>query len=219
MIEILAAATFGTAVLCAPAPPARFRNDAPASAAGETLRELYEEGLPFADFLERAEARKPLWHEIWAEAAVPDVLLERARAVAGVWRILAVAIDACSDSVNSIPYIAKLVDLVPSLDMRIIDSKRGREIMEAHRTPDGRAATPTLLLLDTEWNETGCWIERPLELQTWYAEQQKAGVPVSRLTEQKMKWYKDHAGVEILAGIVAMMEAASRGGRMCASDG
>jgi Thioredoxin len=219
MIDLLAAAALGSAVICAPAPtPVNDTATAHYAVPHESLRELYEEGLPFAEFLDRAEARKPLWHENWGEAAVPDALLEKARAVTGSWRILAVAIDACSDSVNSIPYVAKLADLVPGLDMRIIDSKRGRAIMEAHRTPDGRAATPTLILIDASWEEAGCWIERPLQLQTWYAARQREGLPVSEITQQKMAWYKDNAGREILSEVVGMIEAAARGYRVCASD-
>jgi Thioredoxin len=224
MIAILAAA-LGMAPVCIPMPASA---SAPAVGARsvvmleatsrETLRETWDAGIAFDEFLARAEGRKELWHDNWGVAAVPDALLGRARSLTGTWHILAVAIDACSDSVNSIPYVAKLADLAPGIDMRIVDSKRGRAIMEAHRTKDGRAATPTLLVLNDSFEEVGCWVERPVALQEWYAAKQAEGVATSEITRQKMEWYKEHAGREILQEVVAMVEAAANGGRFCPSD-
>lgn len=179
--------------------PAHVRVTAP------TLEELYRSGTTFPDFLAAATNRRELWHSNWTRAAVPDVLLTRARAVPGHWRILAVAVDGCSDSVNTIPYIAKLVELVDGLELRIVDSKQGREVMEAHRTPDGRAATPTVLLLRDDWSEAGAWVERPSHLQNWYIENRDT-LESGALFEQKMKWYDEDAGAETVREIVEMLE-------------
>ena len=67
----------------------------------------------------------------------------------------------CSDSVNTIPFLAQLVAQVPQLDMRVISPTQGRQLMETRRTPDGRGATPTVIILDESGAEAGCWIERP----------------------------------------------------------
>jgi Thioredoxin len=231
MIQIFAVAAFAVSPVCVPAEPARSRaarigsvSAAPATTAGkpglveETPKELYEAGVPFAAFLESAEARKQMWHDNWGAASVAEALLARSRAVTGPFYILAIAVDSCSDSVNSIPVLAKLVEQVPGLEMRIIDSKRGRPVMESHRTKDGRPATPTLLLLNRDFEEVGCWVERPAKLQEWYDAKQKEGLPVRQLTEQKMGWYRDDAGREILSEVVQILEAAARGDRMCSSD-
>jgi hypothetical protein len=181
-----------------------------------TLRELYEGGVAWRPFLDAATARRELWVRIAEAASVPDDLLERARAVPGTWRILAVAVDACSDSVSTLPYVAELVELLPSLDLRIIDSTIGRAIMETHRTPDDRAATPTLLLLDAEWSEAGCFIERPARLRAWYAEREGT-MRTSELTDLKMDWYAEDAGGSTLEDIVAMLEGAAAGSPVCAA--
>lgn len=226
MLNILAAAVFSAAPVCLPpsaGPMTVGSRRVPATAPsavvpGETPKELYEAGIAFDAFLKNAEARKQMWHDNWGVAAVPGELLERARAVQGPYYILAVAIDACSDSVNSIPVVAKLAESVPGLEMRIVDSKRGRDVMESHRTPDGRAATPTLLLLNRDFEEVGCWVERPAKLRDWYDAKQKEGVPIRELTEQKMGWYREDAGREILTEVVRMLETAASGGRFCSSD-
>jgi hypothetical protein len=216
MIGWLAVAVVGgTVAVCEPPGhgPLRIGTAADMQA---TLRELYGGGVAWPAFLDAASARRELWVRNAEAASVPADLFERARAVPGSWRILAVAIDACSDSVNTLPYVAKLAELVPSLDLRIVDSTVGREIMERHRTPDDRAATPTLLLLDGEWSEAGCFIERPARLQAWYAERQGT-MPTRELTDLKMEWYAGDAGRATLADLVAMLEGAAAGSPVCAA--
>jgi len=218
MIALVAVA--GVAPICAAdqqagraAPAESILIGAPAQ---EPLRQLWQGGAAFGDFLEGARARRALWLENWERAEVPADLLERARAVTGTWRILAVSIDSCSDSVSTIPFVAKLVEQVPSLEMRLIDPTAGRAITEAHRSPDGRAATPTLLLIGESWQEAGCWVERPAALQTWFLEKQKE-LPQRQLIEQKMDWYRDDAGRETVREIVELLEAAAAGTPACAS--
>lgn len=190
--------------------------DGPAATvhADSAYRALYEGGLTFADFVARARQRKDEWQRHFDDAVLPDALLTRAARAGGPWRILVVAVSGCSDSVNSIPYLARLVSRVPGLDLRIVDSNVGRSVMEAHRTPDGRAATPTVILLDPEFNERGCWIERPSELQSWIISQ-KGQMRDGEIFDRKMQWYEDEKGSKSLDEIVAVMEAAASGSVRC----
>ena len=178
------------------------------------LREAYESGQVFSDFLREADARKALWDSNYASAEVPSPVLERARALGGTWYVLAIAVAGCSDSVNTIPYVAKLTEDVPGLEMRIIDSTVGRAYMEARPTPDGRAATPTLILMDADFNEVGCWIERPSPLQSWALGEGQKLEGRDFMTE-KMSWYRDDAGRSTVDEVVGVLEAAAAGERIC----
>lgn len=176
----------------------------------EELREIYESGRSYTDFLDNATRRTELWHGNTEKAeGIDPELVRRARAVGGSWRFLAVAVDSCSDSVSTIPYLAELVSLVDGLDMRIVDSRVGRDIMESHRTPDGRGATPTVLLLDDDFEEAGCFIERPLSLQSWIMEND--GLSRDEVYEWKMEWYAEDSGQETVETFVEMLEAAAAG--------
>ncbi|HKK92768.1 MAG TPA: thioredoxin family protein, partial [Longimicrobiales bacterium] len=93
----------------------------------------------------------------WAYAteesdSLPRELVERVRAavgaIDGAVRMLAVTRDACIDSAHTIPYLAALADAIPALEFRVAHPRVGGALMEAHRTPDGRAATPTVVFLD-----------------------------------------------------------------------
>jgi hypothetical protein len=175
---------------------------------------LFASGQPFAEFLGKAKQRKELWNGNYGRAAVPDALLARATRVTGTWNVLVVAVDSCSDSVSTIPYIAKLVESLPNVTLRIVDPKAGKEVMETHRTPDNRAATPTVILLDSTFTERGCWIERPRELQAKIAGEKKSDRD-SSVFEGKMAWYDKDQGASTLAEFVEILERASRGEAAC----
>ncbi len=206
-----------SAAQTAPEWGARFPGDRDAIVAfpDSDYRALYEQGLAFDDFLAQAERRRKTWHGNYERGLVPDSLLDRARALDGDWRLLVVAEDWCGDSANTIPYVARLVESVSGLAMRVIDSEVGRQVMEDHPTSDGRAATPTVILLNAEFREAGCWVERPSTLQRWFQENEGM-LEEDELYEQKYDWYDRDAGHETVREIVEMVEAAVRGEPHCA---
>ncbi len=171
---------------------------------------LYATGLTFSEFLEAAEERRDTWHDNYAAASVAPEVLARARAAGEGWRMLVVAEDWCGDSANTIPYVARLVEQVDGLDMRIVNSDVGRAIMEAHPTPDGRPATPTVVLLDPDGHDAGCFVERPPELQTWFLEQEEL-LDEDTLYDRKYAWYDGDAGASTVEEVVQVLESAGNG--------
>lgn len=178
--------------------------------ADSVLVALYESGQDFATFHDEASSRRALWDRNWSQSEIDDELLARARAVPGRWRILVAAVDGCSDSVNTVPYLARLVSLVPSLELRIVTPQAGAVFMERHRTPDGRAATPTVVILDEAGNDVGHWVERPAALQELAIRAREAGT-YEDFARGKQSWYDADAGASTLREVVAVLEAAARG--------
>ncbi len=178
------------------------------------LETLYRSGLAFGAFLDQADRRREMWIAHYETGQAPPSLIERARAVGGTWRLLAIAEDWCSDSVNTIPFLALLSERVPGLDLRIIDSEAGRALMQAHRTPDGRAATPTVILLDAEYRKAGCWVERPAELQAWALEH-RPRLDDREFLRRKMSWYREDGGRSTVREIVELLERAAGGQAGC----
>jgi len=166
---------------------------------------LFGKGVTFEAFLENVRARRESWRENVAAAAVPGEIAARVRALSHTWRIVAIAEARCSDSAASLPYVAKLAATAPDrLSLRIVDSRAGRSAMEAHRTPDGRAATPTLVFIRDD-GEVRVWIERPGALVAWIEEQKKTD-PKFDLLPAKTKWYAEDAGRSTLGDIIALIE-------------
>lgn len=166
---------------------------------------LYAKGVTFAEFLENARARRDQWRAHYNDATVTPDLITRMRALPGKRRLLVVAEDWCSDSVNTIPYIVRLVDGAPErLELRLIDSERGKAVMEAHRTPDGRAATPVVVVLAEDGRILGAWTERPSSTQTWFLEKQKTTMQ-KPLHDELKDWYAKDAGKTTVAEIAEIV--------------
>ncbi len=204
MLHFLAAAAIciGQGVEAPPAGPAL------SIVASDSMRAAFEGGQRWAAFYAGVNRRKETWDRAWA-ITVPDSLIARARA-AGDWRVLAITEPGCSDSANSVPILARLAEGAANLDLRLIDSKVGKSWMEAHRTSDGRAATPTFLVLDDQYRIRGCWVERPMALQE-FLKRRDSGAEF----DSKMEWYVKDEGREIMRELVEMIEAAKTDNPLC----
>jgi hypothetical protein len=160
---------------------------------------LYEQGVPFASFLEKATALTDEWHEISDHAVVEPDAAARAKALGQSWRILVVAEDSCHDSLQSVPYLAKLVDASPeTLSMRIVRKAVGLPVMEAHRTPDGRAATPTIVVLDAAGGVKGVIAERPAALWQYSKDHPARGA--------RRQWYDEDKGRHVVTELLDLIE-------------
>ena len=182
--------------------------------ADSTLLALFSSGQSFPDFLAAAKARREGWLKMADSARVDDALVARAKAVGGTWHLLVVAIDACGDSMNNVPYLAKLSALVPGLDLRIVLPVNGRPVQDTHRSLDGRTATPTVVLLDSKGNDVGCIVELPREIRDW-AHGVRGTVSSDSLHAGIRRFYAANRGVAITTEAVEMLEAAKAGSPSC----
>lgn len=186
----------------------------PAAVPDSAYRRLFEAGMTMDAFLAAARQRREQWAANYERGVVADAVLATARSAPGPWKLLVVAVDGCSDSVNTVPYIARLAEQLMGMELRIVDNAVGRAVMDAHRTPDGRSATPTVVLLDANYQERGCWIERPTELRDWILSR-KATDRDRDIFEHKMSWYEQDKGHKTLVDIAEMIAAAGRGEVRC----
>lgn len=147
-------------------------------------------------------------------ARVDDALLARAKAVGGTWKFLVVAIDRCGDSMNSVPYLAKLAELVPGIDLRIVLPVNGRVAQESHKSLDGRNATPTIVLLDASGRDMGCIVELPKEIRDW-AHGVRKTVSSDSLHAGIAAFYARDKGRGITTEAVELLEAAKAGTPRC----
>ncbi|MEJ2678758.1 MAG: thioredoxin family protein [Gemmatimonadota bacterium] len=204
-VPILAVAAVLLSAGCSKAPPA--------NAAG--FRTLFSQGQTFQQFLATADFRKTEWQTTYRNATVPDSVLARARAVPGTWRLLVVAADWCPDSYHIVPYLAKLSEDVPGIRLRLVSTGPGKSIMDAYRTPDDRAATPVVLILNDDFQERGCMVERPTALEQLYLAHHARGESNAEAHEEAMAWYEQDHGRSTLSEIVDRLAAAAGGSPIC----
>lgn len=177
----------------------------------DSLRSLYDRGRTYAEFLAAVRNRREMWRDNSAWGKVDPDQLTRARALPGRWRLLVVAEDACGDSANTIPYVAALADSVDGgIDLRIVSAREGRAVQEAHRTHDGRTATPTVIVLDADGHEAGCWVERPRVLAAWVREH-RAQLSEGAFRARFFEWYTEDRGRETIRDLLEVIEGAGAG--------
>jgi hypothetical protein len=171
-----------------------------------TMQRIYGQGTNFGVFLADAVRRKELWDANWAKSDPAEAFVARAQALDGRYRILVVAVDSCSDSVNTIPYVARLVALVDRLEMQIVKPGVGKLLMDTYRTPDDRGATPTLVILDEGFEVVGAWVERPSPLQDWWVSHPE--ISDGEKARRKQGWYDWDEGYSTYDEIVGLLEVA-----------
>jgi Thioredoxin len=167
---------------------------------------LFAKGLTFDQFLAEAQSQKDTWQTNAGRNTLKPEMTERLRKAGADLQILVIAEAACSDSVNVLPYLARLASSA-AVELRIVNKATGQAVAEAHRTPDGRAATPTVILL-RKGVEAGAWVERPAVLQTWYLSME-GKLPREERLARKLAWYDWDRGDTSLAEILALVEKTS----------
>ena len=166
---------------------------------------LWAKATPFHVFLENVRARQEQWRSRFSNAAIDAAAINDARALPGDRKILAIAEDRCSDSAWAVPYLAKLAAAVPDrIELRVIGRREGSRVQAEHQSPDGRRATPTIVVLDENDRFLGAWVERPAELQKWYIEN-KPALSSDDLHQHMDTWYAEDAGRSTINEVLAIM--------------
>jgi hypothetical protein len=165
---------------------------------------LYDRGVVWSEFFARVQSQQQRWRTNTERAAPSTEMVERLRAAGAGLRILVIGEAACSDSVSTMPYVAKLAEQA-GVDLRIVGKSAGLPLMEQHRTPDNRPATPTIVLLRGD-RIAAVFVERPAALQTWFLSPAARAMDSAERLSRKMSWYDWDRGDSTIAEIVALAE-------------
>jgi hypothetical protein len=167
-------------------------------------RARFEKGDTFAQFFGKPLANKAFWEQVYKRATVSSEIAARARALGASWHLLVLNEDWCGDSVNILPYLAKLTEAAPNLELRIVRRDENLDIMDAHLTGKSRSI-PIVILLDANFKECGWWGPRPAELQRWVIEE-GLKLPKEERYKQARTWYARDRGASTLAEIISTFE-------------
>jgi len=169
----------------------------------------WDAGMSFEAFLESAEDLVALWTSTYSRATVPDEFIERATALPGEWKLLAMAADWCTDATPVLPFVARLAEAVPTIEFRFLNRDDHLELMDQHLTNGRSRSIPIVILLDGEGNEHGWWGPRPAELQAWVLSDEAQALESADRVKHSRKWYARDKGRTALSEILTLMEAAA----------
>jgi hypothetical protein len=157
------------------------------------LRDRFAEAPSFPEYLEGVRRNEDLWRGVYERVRIPDELLQEALAVPGSLKILVLSEDWCGDAVNLVPVVARLAELHPRWELRVLGRDANPDIMDAHLT-DGRSRSiPVFILMDEDGVECGWWGPRPEEIQSWVVREGRAMVSKERYKITR-GWYARDRG-------------------------
>lgn len=171
------------------------------------LRQRYEAAPRFSEFLEQAVKNAQLWRDTYRLVRVPDDTVARATALPGRWHLLVLVEDWCGDAVNTVPHLARLAELAPNLDLRVLPRDTNPDLMDSHLT-NGTRSIPVVMVLDAAFEEHGSWGPRPTELQRWVVTEGKQLEKDERYRHVRT-WYARDRGRTTLGEVLGILESAA----------
>jgi thiol-disulfide isomerase/thioredoxin len=117
-------------------------------------------GLTLAEFVERMTIYQDKMRRRLREVALADAdCAELARFTRPV-HALVMTEDWCPDSLMALPILARVVEAVPAMDMRVFVRSASPDL-ETYYQARGIRCIPVFTFLDAKFNEIGTWLERP----------------------------------------------------------
>ncbi|MFA7228673.1 MAG: thioredoxin family protein [Melioribacteraceae bacterium] len=100
----------------------------------------------------------------------------------------------CGDSAQNLPYIYKIAELNPLVQLRIILRDSNSDIMDYYLTQSGARSIPKLVAFDEEGEELFQWGARPREAQELVLKLKSEGMEKEKFLEQLHLWYGRNRG-------------------------
>jgi hypothetical protein len=160
--------------------------------------EFFNNGLNLQEYLDGMTKNRELFETNYSNFKLNESELAALAAVKGARHILVLTEDWCGDSVRYLPALARMAEAAEHWDIRFF-------YRDAHPNLAGRwlkhgtqRAIPVIAFFDEEWNECGCFVERPspvyeeeadarLVFAAAYPDLPDAGLPAGEMSSQTLE--------------------------------
>ncbi len=164
----------------------------------------FAQGRTFADYAAASAVAGQTLRDNYAATAVPAdavaTFADLCRRAGGRISVVVVSEEWCPDCQDNLPVLAKLVDSVPGMALRVFGRDRHPDLAQAY-TVDGKMRIPTAAFYDAGWREIGRWIERPAKATALL---EKAAAEVRRAVREQ---YRHELRRETLREVREMLQA------------
>ncbi len=165
------------------------------------MKKLYEKAKTFEEFLATVQTHQTLWHQIYERAQLSEEAREVAESISGRWHLLALAEDWCGDAVHILPYLARLEEVFPNFDLRVLSRDEHLDLMDSHLT-NGTQSIPVVMILDGGFQEVAWWGPRPQPLQDLFLREIKL-LPKEERFPKVRAWFARDRGRTTLREILS----------------
>ena len=102
----------------------------------------------------------------------------------------------CGDSAQNLPYIVKMAEVNPLINLRIVLRDQNADIMDEYLT-NGTKSIPILVAFDETGNELFKWGPRPFEAAELVRNAKAAGKTKDQFIEELHLWYGRNKGAAL----------------------
>ena len=173
----------------------------------KTLEDRYEAAPTFREFLNAVEKNETLWRTFADRARVSDHVKAELESLPPL-RLLVLSEDWCGDAVNTLPLVARMAEVAPNLDLRVLSRDENPDLMDSHLT-GGSRSIPVVIVYDENMRELAWWGPRPTLLQDWVMEEGLSMASRERYREMR-RWYAVDRGDSTVREVLAKLQAAVR---------
>lgn len=160
-------------------------------------------------FRDEIREHRELWNAVSARAKVPGWVAQEVERLGGEWRLLVISEDWCGDAVNTVPVLARLAEVAPGVELRVVKRDEHPELMDRHLT-NGARSIPLAVMLDRDFRPVGSWGPRPAPLQEFILREKRAGVRSAKeIYRDARAWYARDRGETTLAEVLEVLRKAS----------
>jgi len=149
------------------------------------------------------ERRMKKWDKI---GKITPELMDKLMSIDQKMTWLVVTEGWCGDAAQNLPFLNKMAELNPNIDLRFVVRDENLPLIDAFLTNGGRSI-PKLIALDSELSVLGTWGPRPEPVQKAFLEnkvsQERTG---KEFTEYLHLWYAKDKGITLQGEILAILD-------------
>jgi hypothetical protein len=137
-------------------------------------------------------------------AKLNDTLVSKIKELpAQKWLVISEA--WCGDAAQNLPWIKKMADLNPKIELEIILRDENQDIMDDFLTNGGRSI-PKLISLNKDQTINFSWGPRPTELQDIYTQMRNDGLEYTEISKTIHTMYAKNKGQALQHEFEALLE-------------
>lgn len=163
------------------------------------LSASWNAGLSWAGFARYATKNRDQFAAAYEGFKIAPEAAERFQAIDDEVRLLVIGADWCGDVVANLPALARLAELNPKIQLRIVDRDHHEPLMDRFMTGDARAI-PVIIASDPSFTTHRRWGPRPEPCQRLMLEH-KGKLPKEQIIPMIREWYKEDRNQTLLAEV------------------
>lgn len=154
------------------------------------LEERFRSGYQWDEYLSAIQKNRDRFQENYTHVQLDPADAAFFAAYHRPMNVLVLAEDWCGDVVQNLPPIIRILELSPTVQIRIFKRDENLDIMDRYLT-DGTRSIPYLVFLDTAFNELAQWGPRPNDCQA-IMRANKGKIPMDQIYSMIREWYRTH---------------------------